>query len=207
MASPPPRLKALLLLDGYSRCQQGAQIHYKSALWNLNKARRQKARESLAAGSITAEDIREELRARAVLLEKTPSLLEDDTKSDNTILDGNDQWTLVDAVKEMSAMKANLHAPIAERAPSEAAQGLRNRKKANIADDQKSFGLKEEIQPEEDDRLRTADPISFFGAFPARDLKEAQQESKAMLEAYIHAANLAAAIIDLTNQLEKKVIQ
>jgi hypothetical protein len=207
MASPPPRIKALLLLDGYSRCQQGAQIHYKSALWNLNKARRQKARESLAAGSITAEDVREELRARAVLLEKTPNLSEEGVKSDDSNEDGDDQWTLVDAVKEISAKKENLYAPIVVIAPSEATQGLRNRKNTNIADNQKGCGLKEEVQPEEDDRLRTADPLSFFGAFPARDLKEAQKEAKAMLEAYVKAANLVAAIIGLTNQLEKIDIQ
>jgi hypothetical protein len=196
--SPPSRLQALLLLDGYSRCQQGAQTHYKSTLWNLNKARRQKSRESLASGTISAEDVREELRARAVLLEKIPDLAEEDSGERVSGIDTCDQWTLVDVVEEMSTVKEN--APYASKSAS--AEGLRNRKKINnITEvDKKGMGVQEESIPGEDDRLRNADPVTFFGAFPPKDLKEAQKEAKAMLEAYIQAANLATAIISLTKE-------
>lgn len=195
----PARLQALLLLDGYSRCQKGAQPHYKSTLWTLNKARRQKARENLAADGISVELVREELRARTVLLEKNPDLLEEESKSQNKHSVAQDIWTLVDAVEEISAMKENTSTTLKNNTTT---PGLRNRKNANKikSEDKNKMGVNEEVLPDEDDRLRNADPLLLFGAFASSDLKEAQKEAKATLEAYIQAANLAAAIINLTNE-------
>jgi hypothetical protein len=127
-------------------------------------------------------------------LEKTPDLAEEDGVERSSGIDTSDQWTLVDAVEEMASLKGN--ASSASKSAS-VAEGLRNRRKINYINevDKKGMGVQEEYIPDEDDRLRNADPATFFGAFPPKDLKEAQKEAKAMLEAYIQAANLAAVII------------
>lgn len=51
---------------------------------------------------------------------------------------------------------------------------------------------KEEMSEEE--RLRQADPLDFFGAMPPQELRKAQAEAQKALALYVEAANMVAAI-------------
>lgn len=51
---------------------------------------------------------------------------------------------------------------------------------------------KEELSEEE--RLRQADPLDFFGAMPPQELRKAQAEAQKALALYVEAANMLAAI-------------
>uniref|UniRef100_A0A7S1YEL5 Vacuolar ATPase assembly protein VMA22 n=1 Tax=Grammatophora oceanica TaxID=210454 RepID=A0A7S1YEL5_9STRA len=221
--SPPPRLHAVLLLDTYTRGQEGAQEHFRSALWNMAKARRQMGRGSLTMSTgVSAEEVREELRAHvrvAVKATDEESILADESsaagrasESSTSCLE-NDLWKQVDVVAARTEMAANLAANEKENAePSKSATGLRQRKKGLASakageDEQAGSKWTKETPTEilsEEDLLYQSDPLQLLGgALPPRDLKLAQKEARKTVEAYIQTANLAAAILELTNSAKK----
>lgn len=189
-----PHVTALCLLEAYNNAHQKGNVDLKSSMWKLNKARRQRGN----GASISAIDVREDLRARAVLRESTPSLtVEGET---NEALDEEDYFELVDAVEEIAEIRGQKenNAPTTNAGTEQA--GLRRRNKAG-EEDKKEWT--QENNPDEDDRLRNANPVDLFGAFPPRDLIAAQKEAKKSLAAYIEAANLAKAILQITNIKQK----
>lgn len=210
--SPAPidglsHLTAVCLLESYSKAMEKGRNDLKSALWSLNKARRQKGQ-----GSISSMDVREELRARTVLREATPDLLADEDKDDavDTFAssDHEDHFRLVDAVEERKSTCARNEHPedsTNSKSKASASDGLRNRKGADAPNIQTEGEWTEEIEsnPDEEDRLRNADPIELFGALAPRDLKLAQEGAKKALAAYVEAANLAVAILNATRKDSK----
>ena len=186
-----PRLTAVCLLEAYAQVQDKGNTAFKSAMWNINKARRQSGSTSMVDSSIAASSVRAELRARAVLRQAIPDLVEgtDRTQSDSD----EDYFELVDAVEELSTIRDGGKENILADKSNE--DGLRNRKATS-----KKQEWTEETSPDEDDRLRNADPLDLFGALPPRDLRTAQKEARKALAAYIEAANLAAAILSVTKK-------
>lgn len=177
-----PHLTAVFLLQAYANVHDKGNADFKSALWNLNKARRHMGQGS----TLSAMDVREELRARAVLRESTPNLAVEGSKPSEQR--DEDRFELIDANKELAVIRQKADTS------SKSEEGLRNRK----ASEGEKTEWTEETSPDEDDRLRSADPIELFGALTPRDLKGAQQDAERALAAYIEAANLAVAILSVT---------
>ena len=178
-----PHLTAVFLLQEYANVHDKGNADFKSALWNLNKARRHMGQGS----TLSALDVREELRARAVLREFIPELAVENSKPCDE--SDEDRFELIDANKELAAIRQN------EITSSKSTEGLRNRK---ASEGEKTEWI-EETSPDEENRLRSADPIELFGALTPRDLKGAQQDAKRALAAYVEAANLAVAILNVTD--------
>jgi hypothetical protein len=175
-------LTAVFLLQAYANVHDKGNADFKSALWNLNKARQKMGRGS----TLSAMDVREELRAQAVLRESTPDLAVEGSKASEE--SDEDRFQLIDANKELAVIRQK------EDTASKVKEGLRNRK----ASEGEKTEWMEETSPDEEDRLRSADPIELFGALTPRDLKGAQQDAKSALAAYVEAANLAVAILRVT---------
>lgn len=182
-----PHLTAVCLLQAYANVHDKGNADFKSALWNLNKARRQMGRGS----TLSAMDVREELRAQAVLRESTPDLAVEGSKASEE--GDEDRFQLINANKELAAIR------LKEDTSNKSKKGLRNRK----ASEGEKTEWTEETSPDEEDRLRSADPIELFGALTPRDLKGAQQDAKRALAAYVEAANLAVAILSVTETNSK----
>lgn len=170
----------------------------KSSMWKLSKARRQRGNGT----TISALDVREELHARAVLRESTPELVDvEGSTTAKSNKEEEDYFVLVDAVEEEMAEK---RAQKENDVPTKTnADGLRRRNKASEDTKTTTEWTQEDI-PDEDDRLKSADPVDLFGAFPPRDLIASQKDAKKALAEYIEAANLARAILEVINANEKK---
>jgi hypothetical protein len=184
-----PHLTAVCLLQAYAEILDEGNDCFKKSLWNLNKARRQMGRGT----TLSAMDLREELRAQTVLRESTPDLAVEGSKTPNEESD-EDCFQLVDAKEELAAIRQKVDST------NKSKEGLRNRK---ASEGEKTEEWTEETSPDEEDRLRSVDPIELFGALTPRDLKGAQQDAKKALEAYVQAANLAVAILRLTDSKKK----
>lgn len=192
----PTRLQALLLLNEYDQQQKGAQDHQKKLIWNIVKARRQKSRENVGLGhGISALDVRDELRARTVLLQdsKVPSLIVEQSPQD---IQASGSWELVDVVEKRKDIEEEK-----DDAAATSDTGLRNRKGNPKTEVQ--WTLESELE-DEDEKILRADPIDLFGAFPPRDLRVAQREAKESIQRYIDAANAARSLLSL---LEEKATE
>ena len=189
-----PHLTAVCLLQAYADVHKKGNADLKCAIWSLNKARRQRGN----GQSISGLDVREELRARAVLRESTPGLAVEGAKDTRDGEEG-DHFELVDAVEEVAAIRKENMSSSKTNADG---GGLRNRNKADVNDEKKTWT--EEQSPDEEDLLRSANPVDLFGAFPPRDLIAAQKNAKKALAAYIEAANLTVAILEATRSNQKK---
>jgi len=191
-----PHVTAVCLLQAYADAHEKGNADLKSAMWSLNKARRQRGN----GARISAWDVREELRARVVLRESTPDLAVEGV-SVTTNSEEEDYFTLVDAVEEVAEMRGEKENVCkTNAAAADDGGGLRRRKTGQ--DIKKEWT--EEQSPDEDDRLRSADPVDLFGAFPPRDLIVSQKSAKKALAGYIEAANLARAILEATNTGSQK---
>jgi len=204
MVPLPNNIQALLLLNAYDKKQTDGRTHQKQVTWDLSKARREKNRGSIGVShAISALDVREELRARSVLREATtpsPPLTDEDSKSNTpSAIRRGDTWTLVDAVEDKDSSSDEKPPPT-----TSPGVGLRNRKQGGTDSKEEQNQWKEEKVPDEDDRLRNANPIDLFGAFPPRDLRSAQKNAKKALQAYVDAANAAASLLALLNETKKE---
>lgn len=205
MSSPsqqtrPSLVKVLSLLDEYSETHEKGNVALKQSLWNLYKARHFKGGQRgsvLAADGFHASDVREELRARAVLTATAaglPDLVTSETKKKNQLL----PFCLADALELEQAQKENATTTaFASSNKSKNAMGLRNRKTdaTGEGDSKKEWSVEnEEGFPSEEDRLLSLDPVSLFGGLPPRELLKAQTQAKLALAEYVAAANLVAAL-------------
>lgn len=194
-----PHVTAVCLLQAYADVHDQGNADLKSAMWNLNKARRQRGN----GNTISALDVREELRARAVLREATPDLAVEGASAETS--ENQDYFELVDAVEEVAEIRGQAKENMpSKKSNAEGGEGLRRRNtnKKEAEQDTKTEWTQEQ-NPDEDDRLRNADPVDLFGAFPPRDLMTAQKNAKKALAVYIEAANLARAILETTNSQKK----
>mmetsp|Transcript_29942 Transcript_29942/g.89053 ORF Transcript_29942/g.89053 Transcript_29942/m.89053 type:complete len:216 (-) Transcript_29942:1006-1653(-) len=197
-----PRLDTLCLLDSYNTSHSAASSSIKVALWNLSRARRSRGGFHLGgggSGGLSALDVREELRAKAVLscAENSASArAADETKPGKV-----DMFTLYPEGIPTTDVSPNEN----DNKSTDKSTGLRQRKNApkGVKDENKSAWTEEtpELDTEEQ-RFRSSDPIDLFGGFPPPALKHAQIEARKALAAYVEAANLAAEIIHIINEGE-----
>jgi hypothetical protein len=148
---PSPVLTILSLLDTYAAKHEQGNTLQKQSFWNLYKARhRAAARGLLGNNTLQASDVREELRARCVLLrqkedgtfETEPDLVhddDDDDKKDSRLTESAPRFVLADAVEQKQEAEKENAATATSAATSStstteataAAAGLRNRKKTS----------------------------------------------------------------------------
>lgn len=211
-SSLPPRLQALLLLDAYNTRQSVAQSEQKDCLWNLQRARRQSMRGSVVNSDVySAATVREDVYPRAMVVSRSNYVVTDDAPEliadvvsvaqkqaqteDMTLL-----WMLVDPVAVQKEMKKKEEEEELSNKENHSKEGLRQRKgkqksEASANDSKWTTGDDEFV--DEDAMLRVANPIELFGALPPRDLREAQVNANAALQAYIDAASFAVEILKL----------
>ena len=246
-ASATPTLDLLCLLDSYDVAHGSGRTSQKAAQWKIGTARREKGGFHLGGSStsISALNVREELRARAVVqvassgADDEPSLVDEGSSSSkiaekegeetDTVfalhLDGipkKDEEAVESAVTDDDATLSTAISTSHE-ADATSTTGLRQRKKnaspsgQNTRDKEDGTNEKsqwtEEIPPEtnkltpeelEEEKLRTANPLDLFGGLPPPSLRAAQVQAREALVKYVEAANVAAEIIRLTNEAEKR---
>lgn len=207
----------LSLLDAYSEIHERGQNDQKDSTWQLTVARRNKGRHgALTNGVLLPEDVREELRANRVLKSGScEPLLSDETttasvskteKKSTDALPVERLFVLADAI---GVGREQTKAEDLVDQDEKGTTGLRRRKGGN--DDTTQVGDKqwsvEEAQDEEkiqEERLRTTDPLEFFGAMPPPELRKAQIAAQKALGSYVEAANLVAAIQQRLQEESKK---
>ena len=221
----PPRIQTLLLLDQYDQQQSSAQTHQKKSNWSLSKARRQKNRESISVvNTISALDVRDELRARAVVQGSVvPDLVGEKNKvkagsaagggtggtKESTErqpgLKSSGSWELVDLTENTSDAATNKESTKTTTTTGGGTDKKDGGKSEKVDGDKKDTGTKDKDPfAAEEERLRKADPLYLFGAFPTRDLRVAQKEAREALQSYIAAANTATTILDHIKKQEKQ---
>lgn len=240
--SATPTLDLLCLLDSYDVAHGFGRTRQKAAQWKIGTARREKGGFHLGGSStsISALNVREELRARALVQVASggadePSLVDEGSSSLKLAEKKGEETGAVFALhldgipkKDEEAVKsaaadgdATLSTAISSHADATSTTGLRQRKKnvppsgQNTRDKEDSNREKskwtEEIPSEtnkltpeelEEEKLRTANPLDLFGGLPPPSLRAAQVQAREALVKYVEAANVAAEIIRLTNEVE-----
>lgn len=219
--SLPPQLQALLLLDAYNTRQSVAQSEQKDCLWNLQKARRQSMRGSVVNSNVySASLVREDVYPRAMIVSTSCDVGSDDAPElvTDTILVAQEEkqtndvemlWTLVDPVAVQKEILKKEDEAFSNK-ENESKEGLRQRKgkqkpeaTGTTASDNSKWTAGIDEVMDESAMLRKANPIELFGALPPRDLREAQVNANAALQAYIDAANFAVAILKLVENETK----
>ena len=244
-ASATPTLDLLCLLDSYDVAHGSGRTSQKAAQWKIGTARREKGGFHLGGSStsISALNVREELRARAVVQVASsgadePSLVDEGSSSSKIAEKGGEETDALFALhldgipkKDGEAVKsaaADDDATLSTAINSHDADltrttGLRQRKKnvppsgQNARDkgdgnDEKDKWTEEipsetnKLTPEEleEKKLLTANPLDLFGGLPPPSLRAAQVKAREALVKYVEAANVAAEIIRLTNEAEKR---
>jgi hypothetical protein len=206
----PQLLTVLSLLDTYAAVHGSGNTAWKKSQWNLYKARHYKSSACgllAASDGLKATDVREELRARAVLRQENavePKLVDDQVDDDDKGKDSlaAPRFVLVDAVEqkqEQEKENAATTATSSSTTQDASAPGLRNRKtsqKKPMQEDSKKEWKQDDDEQDDEDRLwQEADPLLLFGGgLSPRELLTAQTQAKEALARYVEAANLIAAI-------------
>jgi hypothetical protein len=159
----------------------------------------------------SAATVREDVYPRAMVVSRSNYVVTDDAPEliadvvsvaqkqaqteDMTLL-----WMLVDPVAVQKEMKKKEEEEELSNKENHSKEGLRQRKgkqksEASANDSKWTTGDDEFV--DEDAMLRVANPIELFGALPPRDLREAQVNANAALQAYIDAASFAVEILKL----------
>lgn len=221
MAAATPATDLLILLHRYDALHRTASSELKASFWDLAKARRGRAYQTSVAGGIgfSADDVREELRPRALLEWKdgrdgdegdgraAPELVEESDRGGESKgrgsgfmlhLDG------MDGVRDRRRAVPNDAAARHEKAGEQ--DGLRRRKGKGEGpkskhDDAKWIAENHAADKfaEEEARLRRADPLELFGV-PPPALREAQAKSRSAVAHYVEVANLAREMAELMNR-------
>jgi hypothetical protein len=207
------RVEALLLLDAYSTAHTGASQQLKTSLWNLSKARRQMGGMHLGTSTnFSASNVREELRAKAILTPPEPKLVQEQDGKDRTI--ETDPYIL--SLDGPPNVESGSHYDDKENsnnshnnAEASSSAGLRQRKgtKENNAAPSKWTQEQERWEEEdeiEEEKLRNADPLHLFAGLPPPSLKAAQSNAREALAGYIDAANLIVALMETLNTQETR---
>ena len=191
------------LLDSYDALHTKASSDLKKSVWNLNKARRQKGGHFLSLNnSFSALHVREELRACARLQCKEGPGVDEDTEGHNKLQEFtrncvDEDWIFLrlDDQQRENSIEEEF-----SNGDSILSAGLRRRKAGNASEPtEESNWSVETYEDIAEERLRQANPIDLFGAFPPKDLKVAQKNARDSLASYIKAANIAAEILHITS--------
>ena len=207
----------LCLTDAYASSHSTGDEFIKSCIWNICLARRVKGGFHMGRGnSFSALDVREELRARAILECRDPTvepcLVVDDDDDDETEKNhkgenyDEDLYILhMDGLKSKKEEYNNSRMIKDSNKTSSSSNtndvGLRQRKNKVPSKEQQVW---EEDNHDESEMLEKADPIELFGMLSPPALKVAQTKSREALASYIEAANLAAAIMRFTGATDEK---
>jgi len=154
MPSNTPLVDVLSLLDLYSTSHTKASSSLKSTIWNISKARRQKG--GLGVGfSISAFDVREELRAHATLeCSHEPVLADEDSSEKECSGDSaDDSFVLNFGCIPKESEKSNA----AIKSLNET--GLRQRKGKEEKSSSTNTWTEETHEDEMEEKLRKQDPI------------------------------------------------
>jgi hypothetical protein len=204
MANETPTIDILVNLESYSQSHISASSSLKTAIWDLNKARRQRRRNMMGYGhAFSALDVREELRAQTKVecLNEEPSLVDDDS-DENVVNDHGDSFILC-TVDVTNTTKDNV------KESNDDNDGMRHRKSERSkpnTDQKQSKWTEEIIIDEEEMKLRNTNPLDLFGGgLTPRDLKLAQKHAKESLASYITAANDVAKILKAMQGLKANI--
>jgi hypothetical protein len=202
-------LEILSLLESYEKIHVQGDDAWKKALWNLYKGRHLRKRNNLSYVSETycsAADVREDLTPRITLRpnndDGTFSCMEDGvaivTATDEH-KNGPGEEDLIAIVSSASSAEEEDNLP-ALSDENTAEDGLRKRRGAATANKEtgKEWTVEHNSNNNDDENKgaqqaenQTIDPLELLaGAFPPRELKEAQKRAKQALQCYIEAANL-----------------
>ena len=149
-----PIIDVLCAIEKYNSSHNAASTAYKSALWNLSKARRQKG--ALGSGySYCASDVREELRAFATLENSEHDLVEEECTKGTSDVSRNSYSCVLTYADKAKKKKEE----IAQEGTTNEETGLRRRKGKSETTSSPSPWVEESTVLEEEERLRTQDPI------------------------------------------------
>eukprot|EP00970_Alexandrium_tamarense_P005688 scaffold933_cov190-Alexandrium_tamarense.AAC.8 len=205
----------LTLVHQYQSLHSDANTKLKSSIWNITKARRERGKASGGGGfgsvPYSAEDVREELRAQA-LLEVTdgdgsePELVcEDGNGEVEDTKEGGGQFVLhFDGMKEVGARNNDKYGARHVVSTNDN-DGLRRRGNAatTTTDDNIDKWTQDITIDDEEEKLRTSDPLSLFGV-PPPALRLAQSKSRDAVAYYVEVANLAREILRITHASSKE---
>ena len=220
------RLAVLVDLAEYSTASTAGCEALKSSLWQLTKLRRKQNRGMLTMEeTFHADQIREELRARTVVRDRTePTLMYDDDDDDHASPRGMtlpewekvavlqaralaDKENTASATTTTTASSTTLSGGLRQRmktGTNDAASELKstNDKAATTAtrtqDPDKNMMVQDPMLDEEE-MLLQRDPLDLFAGVRPGDLKLAQKKAEEALDFYIQAANRAAKILEQLN--------
>mmetsp|Transcript_8225 Transcript_8225/g.10762 ORF Transcript_8225/g.10762 Transcript_8225/m.10762 type:complete len:237 (-) Transcript_8225:91-801(-) len=210
-------IEVLSLLEQYEKVHVAGNDEWKKTLWNIYKSRHQRKRNNLSYASesfCSASDIREDLTPRLTLRpnkkDGTFLCLQDGvalparTNESVPELEGDviAIATSVSSTDEDAVMAEDTEPALMNDSTKE--EGLRNRRQrptdSNKNSQETKWTVEQNEQTTEDDdgngeRDSTTkvviDPLELLaGAFPPKELKEAQKRAKLALQSYIEAANL-----------------
>lgn len=191
-------VEILSLLEIYQREHDEAASLLKKAVWNLTKARHSKKSFMSVDSLIVADDVREEVRPRVVLIDASekPKVKggtpRQDQDKDNTI---THCFATADPINLIESMKENQSSQASQNVVDE---GLRQRKINKETKSQHSttaWTVEQHEFYDEEARLSRIDPLDLFGgSLNPRELKIAQENARKSLESFVKCANLKIAI-------------
>lgn len=199
------RLSVLSNLYDYSKASESGNASLKSSLWQITKLRRKQNRGYLTMeDTFSAEQIREELRARTLVRNTN-----DDDEEPGLVSEGRGgakpslksiapMWKCVDVLEEKASNKENPSAAGLGANATANSSGLRQRKNKGVessSSSSKTPMTKEDPIIDEEELLLQRDPLELFTGVRPGDLKMAQKNAKEALESYIQAATRAAMIL------------
>mmetsp|Transcript_25343 Transcript_25343/g.37897 ORF Transcript_25343/g.37897 Transcript_25343/m.37897 type:complete len:207 (+) Transcript_25343:65-685(+) len=202
MISNTPAIDMIIALESYNDSHISASSSLKAAVWDINKARRQRGRHIMTVGhAFSALDVREELRAQVGV----NCDAEEPTLCDES--EGGKSATISDIFKlchhSISTEDKGGDSTITQN-PT---YGVRHRKKGSPSSNGEKNENKwseEAVVDKEEEMLRNTDPLDLFGGgLVPRDLKNAQKHARESLASYIAAANKVAEIMQIINSTQK----
>ena len=147
----------------------------------------------------TASDVREELRARAVL--QCSEELDLVHNLDNEGLSYSNQCDEDKFLLHLDGFPKRNTCAKTNNDTSNKTTGMRQRKKGSseTQPSQEPKWSQVNFADVEEEKLRNVNPMELFGALPPHDLKIAQKQAKESLKSYVEAANFAIEIIRITS--------
>lgn len=198
IASTDGLVEVLSLLDSYQSEHEEATSLLKKAVWNLTKARHSKKSFMSVDSLLVADDVREEVRPRVVLIDTSEEPAVKGSAGDNTM---TRPFTTADPIHLIESMKENQ----STQSRNVVDAGLRQRKNNETKSLSTSWTVEQHEFYDEEARLSRIDPLDLFGGgLNPRELKIAQENARKSLESFVKVANLKIAIDRSLKRLSDK---
>ncbi|KAL3787897.1 hypothetical protein HJC23_000139 [Cyclotella cryptica] len=205
-ARETPIIDLLSLLHQYESLHSHATSNLKGSYWNITKARRERGFQAGGGGfggvEYSVENVREELRAQAVLEWKEsdaeePSLINEDSSecSDKDHCGSEGIFAL-----HFDGMKTARWDMGKQETEKKEMDGLRRRGNATSQSSKPESDkwTEESHENDEEELLLSSDPLTLFGV-PPPALRIAQARSRDAVAYYVEVANVAMQIMRITN--------